>query len=67
MREHKNSFVDSFTTKYKVRKLVYFECLDSSYEAITREKQLKNWHREWKVNLIKKNNPEFKDLYTEII
>jgi len=65
--EHKNSFVKGFTAKYKVTKLVYFEVLQTSYEAISREKQLKNWHREWKMNLIKKTNPDFKDLYEELL
>ena len=65
--EHNNSFVDSFTSKYKVNKLVYYDILDSSYEAIKREKQLKNWHREWKLNLIKEKNPEFRDLYNELL
>lgn len=65
--EHKNSFVDGFTSKYKINKLVHFELLQTSYEAIKREKQLKNWHREWKLNLIKGKNPEFKDLYEELL
>lgn len=65
--EHKNSFVKSFTSKYKVNKLVYFETFQSIHEAITREKQLKNWHRDWKINLIKKENENFKDLYEELL
>jgi putative endonuclease len=65
--EHKNSVVESFTSKYKINKLVHFDVIDTSYEAIKREKQLKNWHRQWKINLIKEKNPDFKDLYDEII
>lgn len=65
--EHKNSFVESFTSKYKVKKLVYFESFQSINEAVAREKRLKNWHRDWKINLIKGTNPDFKDLYQEII
>ena len=60
--EHKNKAVEGFTKKYNVDKLVYFERTDSIESAIKREKQLKNWHREWKINLIKENNPDFRDL-----
>ena len=60
--EHKNKVVKGFTEKYNVDKLVYFETTDSIESAIKREKQLKNWHREWKINLIKEMNPEFRDL-----
>jgi putative endonuclease len=59
---HKLGFNDSFTKKYRVNKLVYFEEYDYIYDAIAREKQLKNWHREWKFNLIKGINPTFNDL-----
>lgn len=52
--EHKNSVVESFTSKYKINKLVHFDVIDTSYEAIKREKQLKNWHLQWKINLIKR-------------
>jgi Predicted endonuclease containing a URI domain len=64
--EHKNKLIKGFTTKYNVSKLVYFEVSNDITAAIQREKQLKNWHRDWKVNLIKENNPDFKDLYPEI-
>ena len=60
--EHKNKVVEGFTEKYNVDKLVYFETTDSIESAIKREKQLKNWHREWKINLIKEKNPDFRDL-----
>ena len=62
VREHKNKVVEGFTEKYNVDKLVYYETTDSIESAIKREKQLKNWHREWKINLIKEINPEFRDL-----
>lgn len=65
--EHKNKLIEGFTSKYNVDKLVYYEIFNDVEETIKREKQLKNWHREWKVNLIKEMNPEFKDLYEEII
>ncbi len=60
--EHKNKVVGGFTKKYNVDRLVYYELTDSVDTALNREKQLKRWHREWKINLIKEINPEFKDL-----
>ncbi len=60
--EHKNKVVEGFTKKYNVDKLVYYELTENVESALNREKQLKRWHREWKVNLIKEMNPEFKDL-----
>ena len=61
--EHKNKAIEGFTSKYNLNKLIYFEETSDIDSAITREKQLKNWHREWKINLIKKENPKFTDLY----
>ena len=60
--EHKNEVVKGFTEKYNINKLVYYELTDSIESAISREKQLKRWHRQWKINLIKEMNPDFKDL-----
>lgn len=60
--EHKNSILKGFTQKYNISKLVYYEQISSIENAIKREKQLKNWHRQWKIDLIKKLNPDFKDL-----
>ena len=60
--EHKNKVVEDFTKKYNVDKLVYYELTDSIESALNREKQLKHWHRQWKINLINEMNPEFKDL-----
>ena len=60
--EHKNKVAEGFTKKYNVDRLVYFELTDSVDTALNREKQLKRWHREWKINLIREMNPEFKDL-----
>ena len=51
-----------FTSKYGVDKLVYYEQADTAQSAISREKQLKRWHRDWKINLIKEKNPQFEDL-----
>ncbi|NLY05357.1 MAG: GIY-YIG nuclease family protein, partial [Candidatus Atribacteria bacterium] len=47
--------------------LVYYEVYEDAYSAITREKQLKKWRRDWKINLIEKMNPEWRDLYSDII
>ena len=65
--EHKNSLVDGFTKEYKIHDLLYFEVYEDINEAIKREKVLKHWKREWKLELIKKFNPEFKDLYSSIV
>lgn len=59
---HKKSIIPGFTTKYKVAKLVYLEEHENIFEAIKREKQLKNWHRDWKVNLIMEQNPGFEEI-----
>ena len=66
MYEHKNKMVNGFTKKYNLTKLVYFEATSDVRGAIEREKQLKNWHRDWKLNLIKEFNPDWKDL-TEML
>ncbi len=60
--EHKNDLVDGFSKKYKLHYLIYFEQYTDVREALAREKQLKNWHRNWKLNLIKQSNPKLKDL-----
>ena len=60
--EHKNHVVKGYTDKYNLNKLVYYELISSIESAISREKQLKRWHREWKINLIKENNPQMIDL-----
>lgn len=65
--EHKNDVIEGFTKKYGVHKLVYYEVAGDIEGAINREKQLKRWHREWKINLIKEFNPIFEDLYYKII
>jgi putative endonuclease len=63
--EHKNKLIEGFTKKYKLTKLVYYETCSSIEDAIRREKQLKNWHRQWKINLIESVNKEWKDLSLE--
>ena len=64
--EHRNHLMQGFTDKYNVTKLVYFEIYKSITDAIYREKQLKNWKRKWKDDLINNNNPEWNDLWNEI-
>ena len=65
--QHKNNLVEGFTKKYNVHTLVYFETCSDMYVAISREKQLKNWKREWKISLIESANPNWEDLYLDII
>ncbi len=67
MLQHKNKLVDGFTKKYNVDKLVYFEQTENVMSALEREKQLKNWHRDWKINLINNFNPEWKDLANNLL
>jgi putative endonuclease len=65
--EHKNDAVAGFTKKYGIHQLVWFETADTASAAITREKQLKKWNRAWKLQLIEELNPEWRDLYGEIV
>ena len=64
--EHKNGTADSFTKRYGINRLVYFEVYESAYLAIQREKNLKHWPRAWKTKLIVQSNAEWRDLYSEI-
>ncbi|MCC6775900.1 MAG: GIY-YIG nuclease family protein [Hyphomicrobiales bacterium] len=66
MSEHKGKFVPSFTRKYGVDKLVYFEEYASVLDARARERALKRWHRAWKIALIEKSNPHWRDLTDEL-
>ena len=65
--EHKNDFVAGFTGEYKVHTLVWFEQHGSMEAAITREKALKKWKREWKIKLIQRGNPQWRDLYPQVL
>lgn len=65
--QHKQSVGGEFTARYHVHQLVYFELHPSITSAITREKQLKAWKRQWKINLIESLNPQWQDLYTDIL
>ena len=60
--EPKNKLIDGFTKNYNITKLVYYESCSSIDAAIRRERQLKNWHRQWKINLIESINKDWKDL-----
>ncbi len=64
--EHKNNLADGFTKKYDVHNLVYYEIHNDASSAITREKQLKKWNRQWKIELIEKTNSDWKDLYNNL-
>ena len=65
--EHKTKLVSGFTEKYGVDKLVFFEQHQDAENAIKREKRLKFWKRKWKIDLIEKSNPEWKDRYDDIV
>ncbi|HNO75478.1 MAG TPA: GIY-YIG nuclease family protein [Nitrosomonas mobilis] len=65
--QHKNDLVEGFTEKYGVHSLVYYELHEQMLAAIEREKQLKKWNRQWKINLIEKVNPLWKDLWLDIL
>ena len=64
--EHKSKPIESFTEKYGVARLVYFETFDDPANAIKREKRLKKWNRTWKIRLIEERNPNWDDLYPGI-
>jgi putative endonuclease len=66
VREHKTGNGSAFTRKYGLKYLMYFEEHPNIEAAIQREKQLKNWRREWKLNLIKQQNPSLKDLWGDV-
>ncbi len=64
--EHRNKLAAGFSAHYNLTRLVYFEAGDSIESAIAREKQLKGWRREWKVALIERENPQWRDVYDDI-
>lgn len=64
--KHKNQVVDGHTEKYNIKLLVYFEQHLTMDEAILREKRIKKWKRQWKINLIEERNPDWLDLWEEI-
>ena len=62
IQQHKKKYSKGFTNKYNLNKLVYYEKFEYPMEAIKREKQIKKWNREWKINLINDFNPDWEDL-----
>lgn len=64
--QHKNDLVEGFSKLHQTHMLVWYEIHESMIEAITREKQIKKWNRDWKINLIQEYNPTWKDLYLEL-
>lgn len=67
IQEHKASIAKGFTEKYNVHNLVYYEQTNDVNSALAREKSLKKWNRDWKIQLIEKDNPNWNDLYFDII
>jgi putative endonuclease len=65
--QHKNDVIDGFTKEHSVHDLVYFELHEDMVSAITREKQMKAWQRQWKINLIEEANPQWRDLYSDLL
>ena len=65
--EHKNELLEGFTKKYGVHRLVYYEMHGDMLSAIAREKQMKKWNLAWKLELIEEKNPEWNDLWDEIV
>ncbi|HEY7459581.1 MAG TPA: GIY-YIG nuclease family protein [Xanthobacteraceae bacterium] len=64
--EHREGLIEGFTTKYGVKRLVYYEQYEDPTNAIQREKNIKHWSRKWKIDLIREMNPEWRDLYDDI-
>jgi len=64
--QHKNKLLGGFTARYGIARLVWFECYDDPTSAITREKEIKKWRRDWKIRLIEETNPDWCDLYYEL-
>ncbi len=64
--QHRQACVDSFTQRYNLDRLIWYEVHEDIFEAITREKQIKKWKRAWKIRLIQQMNPLWRDLYSDI-
>ncbi|MBQ3039216.1 MAG: GIY-YIG nuclease family protein [Alphaproteobacteria bacterium] len=65
--QHKNKAIPGFTSKYNVNKLVYYEWHNRLDDMVKRERQIKDWRRAWKLRLIIDNNPDWRDLYNDIL
>lgn len=64
--QHKEKIIEGFTRKYKIDTLVYYEIYDDYWDAANREKRMKKWNRDWKIELIRKENPDWLDLYDKL-
>ena len=65
--EHKNDLIGGFTKKYHIHNLVYYEVYRNISDAINREKRMKKWKRQWKIELIEETNPQSRDMYSDIM
>ena len=65
--QHKNDLVEGFTKKYRIHTLVWFEVHETMLSAIAREKAIKEWQRSWKLDLIESANPQWRDLYDDLV
>lgn len=65
--QHKHEVIQGFTRKYNIKTLVYYEVHENAESALAREKKIKKWRRAWKLGLIEENNPEWRDLYEDIL
>ena len=65
--QHREGFTQGFTKEHKITQLVWYEIHEDVQSAITREKQIKKWNRAWKIKLIQEKNPQWRDLYNEVI
>jgi putative endonuclease len=65
--EHRGGLADGFTKRYDIKMLVYFESLETIAAALQREKNIKHWSREWKIDLIVASNPDWRDLFDDIV
>jgi putative endonuclease len=65
MHEHRSESIQGFTQRYHIKRLVYYETFETPYDAICREKAIKKWYRNWKIELIKENNPKWMDLFVD--
>ncbi len=64
--EHKSKQIEGFTKRYNIGNLIYYEVYEDYWDAANREKRMKKWNRDWKIELIEKSNPEWRDLYNEL-
>lgn len=67
VHEHKHSLIKGHTSKYNIKRLVYYEAYDDIETAISREKRIKKYTRQWKINLIEEQNPQWEDLYESLL